>query len=279
MPSNQNLMTVVMLGDLVGRPGRELFAKWSPKLREQLGADIMVVNGENSANNGRGITAGIVKTLLENGADVITTGNHVWAQKGTHTAFTVSDRVLRPINFPADCPGQGYVLVPFRDTFVAVVNAQGRTFMPQDLSCPLKNMDSLLTFFEKQTKLVFVDFHAETTSEKQGFGFYLDGRVSAVVGTHTHVPTADERVLPKGTAYITDLGCCGARESMLGLKKEPIIQRMLNQMPVKFVVEEEGPFVLRGACIKVDMTTGKAVSIERICVTDDELQVAGDGER
>lgn len=273
MPSKQKVITVVMIGDVVGRPGRELFAKWSPKLREQYGADIMVVNGENSANNGRGINAGIVKNMLKAGADVITTGNHVWAQKGTQAAFAATDRLVRPINFPAECPGQGYVLVPYQDTFVAIVNAQGRVFMPHDLSCPMKNMDSVLTYLASQTKLVFVDFHAETTSESQGFGYYLDGRVSAVVGTHTHVQTADERVLPKGTAYITDLGCCGARDSMLGMKKEPIIQRMITQMPVRFLVEHEGPFMLHGVCIKVDVATGKALSIERIRLTDEELQV------
>ena len=272
MPSKKNLLSVVMIGDLVGRPGCALFAKWAPKLREKYAADCLVVNGENSANNGRGITTSIAKRLLEH-ADVITSGNHIWAQKGTAAVFASTDRLLRPMNFPADCPGQGYIIIPVKDKLIAIVNLQGRIFMHQQVSCPFKNMESLLTYLKTQTKMVFVDFHAETTSEKQGVGFFLDGKVSAVVGTHTHVQTADEQILPNGTAFITDLGCCGARHSMLGMNKDIILQNMITQMPVRFAVEENGPFALHGVHILVNSETGKAHSIERICIIDDELSL------
>lgn len=278
MPAKKDLLSVVMIGDLVGRPGRALFAKWSQQLREKYSADVLIVNGENSANNGRGITPGITKRLLADGADVVTSGNHIWGQKGTHAAFAATDRLLRPMNFPADCPGQGYVLFNVGNELVAVVNIQGRVFMHQQLSCPFKNMESLLTYLKTQTKLIFVDFHAETTSEKQGFGFFCDGQVSAVVGTHTHVQTADEQILPKGTAYITDLGCCGARYSMLGMNKDVIMQHMITQMPVRFSVEENGPFALHGVAIQVDKNSGQAHSIERICIIDDELTLSSGDE-
>ena len=154
-----------------------------------------------------------------------------------------------------------------------MVNLQGRVFMHQQLSCPFKNMESLLTYLKTQTNMVLVDFHAETTSEKQGIGFFLDGKVSGVVGTHTHVQTADEQILPKGSAYITDLGCCGARHSMLGMNKDIILQHMVTQMPVRFAVEENGPFALHGVHISIDSETGKAAHIERICIIDNELSL------
>lgn len=278
MSRKKNLISVVMIGDLVGRPGCALFAKWAPKLREKYAIDCLIVNGENSANNGRGITTPITKKLLEH-ADVITSGNHIWAQKGTPAVFATTDRLLRPMNFPADCPGQGHILIPVKDKLIAVVNMQGRIFMHQQVACPFRNFDSVLTYLKTQTNMILVDFHAETTSEKQGIGFYLDGKVSAVVGTHTHVQTADEQILPKGTAYITDLGCCGARHSMLGMNKDIILQNMMTQMPVRFAVEEDGPFALHGVHIMVDSETGKADSIERICIIDDELTIHGSNSR
>lgn len=265
MSTGAKTVTVLLIGDLVGRPGRALFTALSPELRATYAPDCVVVNGENAAQNGRGITAPVVEHLLKNGADVITSGNHIFGQKGFAAAFMSSDRLIRPLNFPAECPGKGYVVVTTsRGDRIAVVNAQGRVFMHEQLSCPFKGMESVLTFLKTQTPLIFLDFHAETTSEKQGMSYFLDGKVTAQVGTHTHVQTADERILPKGTAYITDLGCCSALNSMLGMQVHTVLSRMITQLPSKFLVEESGPYVLHGVCIKADAATGKAVSIERI---------------
>ena len=179
--------------------------------------------------------------------------------------------LLRPANFPSSCPGKGYALVGVKGYLIGVISVQGRVFMQQNLDCPFKTVESLLCLLSQKTKMIFVDIHAETSSEKQALGFYFDGKVSGVVGTHTHVQTADERILPNGTAYITDLGYCGALNSTLGVKKEAVIQRFLTQMPQKFSVEKSGPFVLHGAIIDVDTITGKAVHIERVRVIDEDV--------
>jgi len=270
----KSIVTVVMIGDLVGRPGRALFAAHSKYLREVYEPDCLIVNGENAAVNGRGITAPIVGHLLKHGADVITTGNHVFAQKGYPAAFLESDRLLRPLNFPSECPGKGYyIFTTHTGIKIAVLNAQGRIFMHEQLACPFKGIESTLTFVKTQTPLIFLDFHAETTSEKQGMGYHLDGKITAQVGTHTHVPTADERILPGGTAYLSDVGCCAALNSMLGMNTHSVLSRMITQLPSKFVVEENGPFLLHGVCITADRATGKALSIERIRIADETLSL------
>ncbi|MDQ5890189.1 MAG: 2,3-cyclic-nucleotide 2-phosphodiesterase [Candidatus Dependentiae bacterium] len=277
MSIGQGTVTVLMIGDLVGRPGRALFSSLIGKLRAQYAPDCVVVNGENAAQNGRGITAPTVEFLLKAGADVITSGNHIFGQKGFTAAFAASDRLLRPLNFPSECPGKGHVIVTTPSgVTLAIVNAQGRVFMHEQLACPFKGMESLLTFLRTQTKLIFLDFHAETTSEKQGMSYFLDGKITAQVGTHTHVPTADERILPNGTAYITDLGCCSALNSMLGMNIQSVLSRMITQLPSKFAVEENGPHVLRGVCIKADTATGKAISIERISIIETNLVINQD---
>ena len=274
MSLGQKTATVLFIGDLVGRPGRALFSSLIGRLREKYSPDCVVVNGENAAQNGRGITAPIVEFLLKSGADVITTGNHVFGQKGFSMAFAGQDRLLRPLNFPSECPGKGHVVLTTQSGItLALVNAQGRVFMHEQLSCPFKGIDSILTFLKTQTKLIFLDFHAETTSEKQGIGYYLDGKISGMVGTHTHVQTADERILPQGTAYISDLGCGAALNSMLGMQTSSVLFRMVSQMPSKFIVEENGPFALHGVCIKADVETGKAISIERIRIQVDQLVI------
>ncbi|MDQ5940416.1 MAG: 2,3-cyclic-nucleotide 2-phosphodiesterase [Candidatus Dependentiae bacterium] len=272
MSTAQQTITILMIGDLVGKPGRALFSTHIGRLRAQYAPDCVVVNGENSAGNGRGITAGIVEFLLKSGADVITSGNHIFGQKGYTAAFAASDRLLRPLNFPSECPGKGYVLfTTLSGITLAVVNAQGRVFMHEQLACPFKGIESLLTYLKTQTKLIFLDFHAETTSEKQGMGFFLDGKITAQVGTHTHVQTADERVLPKGTGYITDLGCCASQNSMLGMNIHSVLSRMITQLPSKFEVEENGPFALHGVVIKAEVATGKTISIERIKIIEPNL--------
>jgi len=267
MSIGQQTVTVLMIGDLVGRPGRAIFSSLIGRLKEQYTPDCVVVNGENAAQNGRGITTATVEFLLQCGADVITSGNHIFGQKNFSTTFLAHNKLLRPLNFPHECPGKGYFLfTTARGITLAIVNAQGRVFMHEQLACPFKAVESALTYLKTQTKLIFLDFHAETTSEKQGMAFTFDGKLTALVGTHTHVQTADERILPNGTAYITDLGCCAALNSMLGMKSATVLHKMITQMPSKFAVEEEGPFMLHGVCIKADVATGKAISIERIRV-------------
>jgi 2',3'-cyclic-nucleotide 2'-phosphodiesterase len=272
-----NSLRILLFGDVVGTPGRVVFQKHVERLRNQYKADGIIVNGENSAG-GKGITSKIAKFFRHNHVDVITTGNHIWQHREIYTYLQQSSDVLRPANYPTECPGKGVVLFNCKGYTIGVLNIQGRVFMQDHLSCPFKTADSQLTYLKAQTNMVIVDFHAEATSEKAGLAYYLDGRVSAVVGTHTHVQTADERILPKGTAFITDLGMAGALDSMIGMKKESIIRKFITQMPAKFEVESEGPMVLCGVCIEIDVSTGKALSIERFRVVDSDIKVDKDDE-
>ncbi len=266
-------ITILFIGDVVGQPGQVMFQKWVPTLKEKHKADMVIVNGENSAANGRGISPKQVRFFKHIGADVITSGNHIWAQKDCYeTLKEKSDLLLRPINYPSACPGKGYTLVEIGDHTVAVVNVQGRVFMHADLDCPFLAMDSLLTMLQTKTKIIFVDFHAEATSEKQALAYYLDGRVSAVVGTHTHIQTADEYVLPGGTAMITDVGCSSALHSSIGMTTSVIIEKFLTQMPQKFTIEKSGPYVLQGVVVTIDTESGKATGIERIRLIDEDAQ-------
>lgn len=267
-------LRLLFFGDLVGRPGCMMLQKWAGQLKSKYKADGIIVNAENSADNGRGITRKVVDLLVASGVNAITTGNHIWGQKDTPSFIdTCSNVLIRPANYPPNCPGKGYTVIDINGITVAIVNMQGRVFMHEHLDCPFRAIDTLLTFLRTKTNIIFVDFHAETTSEKQGFSYYVDGRVSGVFGTHTHVQTADEKILPGGTAFITDLGFSGALYSMLGMKKETILKRLITQMPSQFMVETSGPFITTGICVEVDTTTGKAVSIERIKVIDEDLQV------
>lgn len=262
---------VLMIGDIVGNTGCRIFQQYSAKLRTQIGADFLIVNGENSASNGRGITESIVKSLKHNGADVITSGNHIWAQKDIMPYLQAGNTdLLRPANFPSACPGDGLTTVSRDGVTIGVINIQGRVFMREQVDDPFKTLDSILTYLQTKTKLIFVDVHAETTAEKQGIAHYLDGRVTGVVGTHTHVQTADERILPGGTAFITDLGMVGSLNSMIGMKKEPIIWNMRTQLPVRFEVDDAPPYVLAGVWIEADVATGKAVTIERVRIVADQ---------
>ncbi|QQL45463.1 TIGR00282 family metallophosphoesterase [Sulfuriroseicoccus oceanibius] len=257
-------MRILFLGDVVGEPGRKAVKKRLPILKEQYQADFIVINGENSAG-GRGITPKICTELLRAGAAVITTGDHVWDQKEIVAHFASEPRLLRPINWPEGTPGAGSVVLETEFGKVAVINAQGRTFVQPPLENPFTVVDKEVTRLRDElgVKIIFVDFHAETTSEKIGFGRCFDGRISAMVGTHTHVQTADERVFPNGTAYLTDSGMCGPDESILGRKIEPIVERFKTQMPVRFPVAS-GRVRLCGAVIDINPETGLANSIERI---------------
>lgn len=262
-----------MLGDICGPAGRAIFQKQSAELRQKYKADALIVNGENSASTGRGITSRIVHFFKHNGVNVITSGNHIWAQKEIYSYLQEHTDLLRPANFPSGCPGAGVTTFEIGSITVGVINLQARTFMREMLACPFRAADSLLTYLQSKTKVILVDFHGETTSEKMGLAYYLDGRVSAVVGTHTHVLTNDERILPGGTAYITDLGMSGALNSMIGMKKDAIIHHYMTQMPVKFEVDISSPFTLTGVCIEIDTNSGKAVRIEPIRIVDHDIHI------
>ncbi len=264
---------ILFIGDVVGVPGREMFQKHIDRIKKKYDIDGLVVNGENSSSRGRGINPRIVEFFKHNGVDVITSGNHIWDAREIYPYLAEHDDLLRPANYPSDTPGSGVTIFNCKGTPVAIINVQGRVFMKDNLDCPFRAVESILTYVRDKANVIFVDMHAEATSEKIGLGFFLDGKVSGVVGTHTHTPTADERVLPKGTAYISDLGMTGALNSMLGMKKGPIIKHFLMQMPIRFEVEYEGPMVMYGAWIEVDTHTGKALKIERISIVDEDIQI------
>lgn len=267
---HDNQLRIALIGDVVGEPGMMMAQRYLPLLRQELSLDAIVINGENSAQNGRGITPQTATALLDAGATVITTGNHIWGQKEIVPFMQQATTVLRPINFPVGTPGLGATVVQVGAYAIAVINAQGRVFMRELLDCPFRTVEAVLARLKQSTAIICVDFHAETTAETAAFAFYMDGKVSCVVGTHTHVQTADERVLPHGTAFITDLGMCGSLNSNLGMKKEGIIQNFLTQMPIRFEVDKQPPFVLSGVVVTVNPTTGKALDIKRIRIVDEQ---------
>jgi metallophosphoesterase (TIGR00282 family) len=256
-------MKIMMIGDVYGEPGRAALARLLPRLREQHRADFIVVNVENSAG-GFGVTQPIVETVLDLGVDVMTTGNHVWDKKDTASWIGKENRLLRPANYPAGTPGAGYVTVKAGPHRVTVINLMGRVFM-NPIDCPFRKAEAILEAVGSETPIRLVDFHCEATSESVAMGWWLDGKVSAVVGTHRHVQTADERVLPGGTAYITDLGMTGPTDGVIGVDREQILQRFLYQMPIRFETAK-GPAALHGVVITVDPDTGKASDIERLRV-------------
>jgi len=248
-------MRILFVGDVVGRPGRDAVAALLPSLRDELGVDLAIVNGENAAG-GAGLTAEIARELQASGADVVTSGNHVWDQRQFANEIERLDFVLRPINLPANNPGRGSLVCKG----VLVVNAIGRTFM-NPAGDPFEALDALLA--TEVPPLRVLDWHAEATSEKLAMGWHLDGRVTAVVGSHTHVPTADARVLPQGTALVCDTGMVGPRDSILGMRTEVIVERFRTGMPKRFEVAD-GPVVFGSVLIDADDATGRARSIQRI---------------
>jgi metallophosphoesterase (TIGR00282 family) len=260
---------LLFLGDVVGEPGRKAVAAILPKLRESRGIDFIVVNGENSAG-GRGITPKIAIGLLRAGAAVITTGDHIWDQKEIVEYLPTEPRLLRPLNYPPGTPGGGSVVLESAKGKVGVINAQGRTFMNPPLENPLiaVNAEAARMREEEGVQIIFLDFHAETTSETIAMGRYLDGKVSAVIGTHTHVQTADEQVFPGGTAFLCDAGMCGPNESVLGRRIEPIIERMLTSTP-RVMPVARGEVGIHGALVDIDPQTGRACGIERVAETVD----------
>jgi hypothetical protein len=258
---------LLFIGDIVGQPGRRAVKELVPKLREQNALDFIIANGENSAG-GSGITPKIAEEIFSAGVDVITTGDHLWDQKEVMELLANEKRFLRPLNYPAGTPGQGSAVFETRNTErgarnkIGVLNLQGRTFMPSLENPFLAALDEVKKLRE-QTKIIFVDFHAEATSEKIAFARMLDGQVSGVVGTHTHVQTADEQIFPGGTAYLTDAGFTGPHESVLGREIAPVIQRFLTSMPQRFEVAKDR-VILHGAIIEIDEASGKALEIQRV---------------
>jgi metallophosphoesterase (TIGR00282 family) len=258
---------ILFIGDIVGRPGRQIVRDALPRLIDQHMIDLVVANGENAAA-GFGLTPDVVSELFSLGIDVLTTGNHVWDKRDGLVCLEQEPALLRPANYPAGAPGHGVgVFKTPAGLSVAVVNLEGRVFMG-NLDCPFRKADAILEELDSDQRIIFVDFHAEATSEKGALAAYLDGRVSAIVGTHTHVQTADERVLSGGTAFISDVGMSGARDSVIGIRKELSIQRFMTQMPVRYEIAKKDP-VLCAVVVSIDESTGKATGIERV-------QVAGE---
>ena len=257
-------MRILMIGDVVGGPGRRIFTREVPRLRAERQLDAVVVNAENCAA-GSGITAALAKEFFAAGADAITLGDHTWGQKEFAGQIGSVERLVRPANYPAECPGRGWCLVTMPTFRFAVVNLQGRVFM-NPVECPFKALDRALAEIPKDVP-VFVDFHAEATSEKVTLGYYADGRVTALVGTHTHVQTSDALVLPQGTAYLTDLGMTGPYVSSIGRDLKPVTRRFLTGMPSRFDVAE-GPSVLEGAIVDFDPATKRASSIETLRIRE-----------
>jgi 2',3'-cyclic-nucleotide 2'-phosphodiesterase len=256
------MLTVLFLGDVVGEPGRSAVIARLPELKEKYALDFIIVNGENAAG-GRGITGKITIDLLRAGVSVVTTGDHIWDQKDIVPFLDLEPRLLRPLNYPAGAPGSGSIVLDTAKGKVAVINVQARTFMQPILENPFRAVEASVAKIREETPNIIVDAHGETTSEKIALGRFLDGKVSAVIGTHTHVQTADEQIFPGGTAFLCDAGMCGPVNSILGRAIEPIMNRFVSNLPASFPVAS-GEVRLRGALIEIDETTGRALRITRI---------------
>jgi metallophosphoesterase (TIGR00282 family) len=250
-------MLILAVGDVIGKPGRQALARFLPEIKRQYGVDFTIVNAENVAG-GIGVTPDTAADLIDAGADVLTSGNHVWAQKDILPVLDGEMPLLRPLNYPPGVPGRGYLV----SRGVMVVNLIGRTFIG-NFECPFRTMDSLLEQVQNKPPIIVVDFHAEATSEKVALGRYLDGRVSAVLGTHTHVGTIDAQILSRGTAYVTDIGMTGPVNSIIGDDADNVIQRFLTQLPHRMSAGK-GKTVLNAILVRVDDATGRATAIERI---------------
>ncbi|MFC2017222.1 TIGR00282 family metallophosphoesterase [Chloroflexota bacterium] len=250
-------MLILAIGDVIGKPGRQAVDKLLPGLRQQYGLDLVIANAENIAG-GLGLTSDTAKEMLDAGVDVLTSGNHIWAQKEIIPYLDGKMPILRPLNYPPGLSGRGYII----NSRVMVVSLIGRTFM-SNFDCPFRAMDQLLAEVKHEPPVIIVDFHAEATSEKVAMGRYLDGRVSAVLGTHTHVGTIDAQVLPQGTAYVTDIGMTGPMDSIIGDDTEAVLQRFLTMIPHRLSVGK-GKTIFDAVLVSVDENSGKAISIDRI---------------
>lgn len=249
---------ILFIGDVFGKPGRTCVKKVLPELKKELCPDITVANGENIAS-GMGINEKKYLELIEAGIDAVTLGNHSWHNKEFLKEIERCTKIVRPGNYPPGTPGAEKLVV----NGVGIINMLGRVFM-KEADCPFRGADRLISDLKKETNIILVDFHAEATSEKYALGWYLDGRASAVIGTHTHVQTSDERILPKGTAYITDAGMVGAYNSVIGVEITPIVEKFLTLIPRRFEPAKGGPLVFNAVLISADETTGRSVEIKRI---------------
>jgi hypothetical protein len=259
-------MILMMIGDIVGRPGRNILREKLPLLRKEYEVDFVIANGENAAG-GNGITQKIAQELFISGIDFLTMGNHIWDNKDVFNFIEEEARMVRPANYPSGTPGRGYQVIKIESGIsIGIINISGRTFM-NALDCPFRTADAIIDKIKNSTSIVIVDFHAEATSEKIAMGWYLDGRATLVAGTHTHVQTADERILPNGTAYITDLGMTGPMNSILGIEKETVIKKFISQLPVRFEVAK-GPSQINGIIVEIDEQTGKAQKIQRMDIKE-----------
>ena len=256
-PLTEQLVLILAVGDIIGRPGRQAVQKLLPDLRQQYGLDLVIANGENTAG-GLGLTSTTAQELFNAGVDVLTSGNHIWAQKEIIPYLDGEMPILRPLNYPPSVPGRGYIV----NSQAMVVNLIGRTFMG-NFDCPFRAMDKLLAELEPKPPVIIVDFHAEATSEKVAMGRYLDGRVSAVLGTHTHVGTIDAQLLPQGTAYVTDIGMTGPTNSVIGDETETVLQRFLTAIPHHLSVGK-GKVMFNAIMVRIDDDSGRALSIDRI---------------
>ena len=258
-------MKILLIGDIVGRPGRVIIERSLVALREERQIDLVIANCENAAG-GAGITPSVADDLFRAGVDVLTSGNHVWRKKEAFELLKLDHRVIRPANYPDGAPGSGSTIVEtLSGQKVGVLNVMGRVFM-EALDCPFRTAERELARLTLVTPVIIVDMHAEATSEKVAMGWFLDGKVSCVFGTHTHIPTADERILPKGTAFITDVGMTGPYDSVIGRRVDQILERFLHQLPMRSEVAD-GNIQLRGLIVDIDSKTGKASAVERITTT------------
>jgi metallophosphoesterase (TIGR00282 family) len=260
-------MNILFVGDVVGSLGRDMIKEYVPKLKEKFRPQITIINGENAAG-GKGITEMIYRSFLEAGAQAVTLGNHTWDNKEIFDFIDEAKYLVRPANFPSGNPGNGIVYLKYNAIEVAIISLQGRTFLPA-IDCPFRKADELIQEARKRTPIIFVDFHAEATSEKQAMGWYLDGRVSAVIGTHTHVQTADHRILSEGTAYMSDVGMTGPYDGILGVEREAVLKRFITSLPVRFEIPKEGRTQLSAVLIDIDNQTGKAKKITPLLINPD----------
>lgn len=255
-------MHILFIGDIVGSPGREAVKELLPELKKEQNLQFVIANAENAAG-GSGITQKVAEELFDSGVDVMTSGDHIWKKREILEFIEQEERILRPLNFPSGAPGRGFGIFKTKDGLkVGVINVNGRVFM-EALECPFRTTLAAVEAVSNQTNIIIVDIHAEATSEKVALGWYLDGKVSAILGTHTHIQTADERILPQGTAYLTDAGMTGPYDSVIGRKIEDVLGRFLTLIPVRFEVAKEN-IQLHGAVLDIDEKTGKARAIVRI---------------
>jgi hypothetical protein len=258
-------LNILIIADIVGRPGRRAIKGLLPGIQKEHNIDFVIANAENAAG-GRGLTRQVMNELLGSGIDVLTMGNHVWDNKEIYSFVDDEFRLVRPVNFPPYCPGQGYhIYTGGINKKIAVINAMGRIFL-SPLDCPFRTIEEVIKEIQEQSDIIIVDFHAEATSEKLAMGYYFDGKVTAVLGTHTHIQTADERILPRGTAYISDLGMTGPQESILGMDKDMVINKIIYQRPVRLEVAG-GTAILQGVMLRIDDSNNQVQEIIRISST------------